>query len=168
MKRKPSGVCHASRTGIEWPTIADDDVFEVGRVNRAPEERQRVHLAGLGVDDLGIVVLPPGLVLLGSAVMIDGEEHRARGARRRAEIDGRLPAVRADLEQRTDPAAVDPGRVQRQPFVIGHEALGPARDFEQFGIHARRRLGERDVARPQPTPVAPPSSWSECVRTRRR
>ena len=35
-------------------------------------------LAKLGIDDLVIVMLPTGLVLLRAAVMVDGEQHRAR------------------------------------------------------------------------------------------
>ena len=43
-----------------------------------------------------------------------------------AEVHGRLAAVGADLEQRTDRAAIDAGGVQREPLVVGHEALGAA------------------------------------------
>ena len=52
----------------------DDDVLEPGVLDRAPEERQRVHAAGARVDERGVVVLPPGLVLLRAAVMVDGEQ----------------------------------------------------------------------------------------------
>ena len=124
--------------------VADDrdhDVLEAGRVDRAPEERQRVHAPGLGIDDLGIVMVPTRLVLLRAAVVVDGEAHRLRLAGRRAEVHRRLPAVRADFEQRTDRAARDAGVVQREPFVVGHEALGRARDVEQVLVHRHRGAG---------------------------
>ena len=126
MNRKPSGVRHAARDRHRVADDRDDDVLEPGRVDRAAEERQRVHAAGLGVDDLGVVVLPAGLVLLRAAVVVDGEQHRARRARRRAEVHRRLAAVRADLEQRSDARRRRaPAVVQREPFVVGHEALRP-------------------------------------------
>ena len=95
---------HAAATGAEWPTTATTTSSSPaasivrrknGSVSMRPVSR---------IDDLAVVVLPPGLVLLRAAVMVDGEQHRARRARRRAEVHGRLPAVRADLEQRTDRA----------------------------------------------------------------
>ena len=56
-----------------------------GVLDGAPEERQRVHPAGAGVDQALVVVLPPGLVLLRPAVVVDGEEDAAapRGPPRR-------------------------------------------------------------------------------------
>ncbi len=120
---------------------ADDahhHVFEIGREDRAPEERQRVHTPGLRVDHLGIVVLPSRLVLLGTSVMIDGEQHRARVAGRGAEIDRGLPAVGTDLEQRPEPTGRPGGVVQRETFVVRHEALGRTCDLEQAIVHHGR------------------------------
>ena len=52
-----------------------------------------------GIDEIGLVVLPPGLVLLGAPVMVDGEQGRPRGLGCRAQVDGRLPAPGADLDE---------------------------------------------------------------------
>lgn len=137
MNRNPSGVARAR----DRDRRADDtyhDVFEIGREDRAPEERQRVHTPRLRVDDLGIVVLPSLLILLGAAVMIDGEQHRPRIARRGAEVDRRLPAIGTDLEQRPEPTGLPGGIVQRETLVVGHEALGRARDLEQAIVHHGR------------------------------
>jgi len=62
MNKKPSGVCHTRATRREADD-ADHDVFEIGSPDRPSEERQCVHASGLGIDDLAVVVLPPGLVL---------------------------------------------------------------------------------------------------------
>jgi hypothetical protein len=62
-------------------------------------------------------------------------------ARRRPEVHGGLAAVGADLEQRADPSAVDPGFVERETFRVGHEALGCARNIEQSGVHGHGRGG---------------------------
>ena len=118
--------------------VADDGdhgVLEPGVLDRAAEERQRVHAARLGIDDLGVVVLPPGLVLLRAPVVVDAEKHRAAGARRRAQVHGRLPAVAADLEERPHGSPVAARGVEREPLVVGHEALGGARSLEEAGVH---------------------------------
>ena len=41
------------------------------------EVREGVHLADGRVDQIGLVPLPAGLVLLGAAVVVDGEQHPA-------------------------------------------------------------------------------------------
>ncbi len=117
---------------------ADHDVFEVGGLDGASEERQGVHTAGFGIDDVEVVVLPAGLVLLGTAVMVDGEQHGPRLARRRTQIHRRLPAIGADLEQRTEPSGDLGGVVQREPFVVGHESLGRTSHVEQAFVHHGR------------------------------
>src|SRR5262249_41513872 len=106
--------------------------------HRATEERQRVHATGRGVDDLGIVMLPTRLVLLRPAVVVDREAHGAGLASGGAEVDGRLAAVGADLEQRADPSALQARVVQGEPLRVGHEALRGARDVEQARIHHGR------------------------------
>ncbi len=118
--------------------VADDGdhgVLESGVLDRAAEERQRVHAAGLGIDDLGVVVLPPGLVLLRAAMVVDAEQHGAAGTRRRAQVHGRLAAVAADLEEGPDGRRVAAGGVEREPLVVGHEPLGGARGLEEAGVH---------------------------------
>ncbi len=90
------------------------------------EERQRVHLPGARIDDVGIVVFPPDLVLLRTAMVIDGEQHAPGPLGSITQPHRRTPAVRTDLEKwcigngrrRRD------GRVpERVPFVGGHEPL---------------------------------------------
>jgi len=66
---------------IDFPNrrrIADHShhrAFEAGVVDRAAEHRQRVHPADLRIDQVGLVPLPAGLVFLGSAVVVDREQH---------------------------------------------------------------------------------------------
>src|SRR4051794_34533260 len=71
-------------------------------------------------------MFPTGLVLLGAAVVVDGEQHGAGGSGRGAQVDGRLAAVGADFEQRAEAGGASrlTGLVQRHAFVLGHEALG--------------------------------------------
>ena len=117
---------------------ADHDVFEPGGLDRPPEERQRVHPARLRIDNLAIVMLPAGLVLLRTAMMVDGEQNRARVSRRGTQVHGRLPAIGTDLQQRTDAARAARRGVQRQPFVVRHEAFRLACDLEQAIVHHGR------------------------------
>jgi hypothetical protein len=100
----------------------DDRAFEPGVVNGAPEGRQRVDLPDVGVDEVGLVPLPAGLVLLGPTMVVDREQDRVATLRRGAEVDRRLAAIAPDLEHRA--ADREGGRcvVQREPFVRGHEA----------------------------------------------
>ena len=49
--------------------------LETGVVDGAAERGQRVHHAGLVVDEAVVVVLPPGLVLLRAVVVVDREQH---------------------------------------------------------------------------------------------
>ena len=121
----------------------DDDVLESRVLDRPPEERQGVHAPGPRVDDLRVVVLPAGLVLLGSVVVVDGEQHGAGGARGRAEVDRGLPAVRADLQQRPDGAGREAGRMQRHALGVGHEALRRPRDRQLPLVH--RKVVSRDM-----------------------
>ncbi len=74
--------------------------FEPGLEQRSAEHRQRVDAPDLSIDDLGVVVLPAGLVLLRTAMVIDGEHDRPGRSRRGREPDRRAPAVGADLDER--------------------------------------------------------------------
>ena len=108
----------------------DHRVFELGVVDGGAEERQRVHLAGAGIDDVEVVMLPARLVLLRAPVVVDGEQHRARTFGDVTEPDRRAAAVRADLEHGKPRAGFGrrPGRrPQRVALVGGHEALGGER-----------------------------------------
>ena len=80
--------------------------------------------------------LPARLVLLGAAVVVDGEQHRAALLRRGAEVDGGLAAVAADLEQRpVDASTTGRGVVQREPFVGRHEAPCRLGGAAEPGVH---------------------------------
>ena len=63
-------------------------VLEVGVMDGVAERRQRVHLSRARVDNRGVVMLPPGLVLLTAAVMIDSEYDGACRPRRTTEPHG--------------------------------------------------------------------------------
>ena len=104
------------------------------RRSRASPVGQGVDPAVDGIDEIGLVVVPPLLVLLGAVVMVDAEHDRAGGPRRRAQVERRLPAPGADLHQRRRrslrPVMVGgwgvPARAQRrtgqgQTLVLGHE-----------------------------------------------
>ena len=95
-----------------------------------------------GIDDLAVVVLPAVLVLLGAAVVVNGEQHRLALARRLAEVDRGLPAVRADLDERSS-RHVQPGLAsgleQREPFVGRHEALHRLGQHSEGGMHGGLR-----------------------------
>ena len=122
MNTSPSGVAQCAAIVGELPITAITTSSSPALFHRAPEPRQRVHPAGAGVDEPIVVVLPTRLVLLRPAVVVDGVQHRAAGSRRRAEVDRRLPAVRADLEQRPERGGREPGLVEGEAFVVGHEA----------------------------------------------
>ena len=112
----------------------DHRVLEAGVVDGLAEVRERVHLADGGVDEVGLVPLPPGLVLLGASVVVDGEQHPAELASRGAEVHRRLAAVGAHLEER----AVDRhGRrrlVERQSLVRRHEAARGLRVAQELRV----------------------------------
>ena len=98
-------------------------VVQPGRIERATERGQRVEQAGDLVDQRRVVILPAGLVLLRAVMVVDGVQHAAGLLRRRAEQQGGLAAVGADLDP--DAAVKVPQRrvVQRASLVGRHEAL---------------------------------------------
>ena len=107
-------------------------------VDRRTEERERVHLADPGVDHLGVVVIPACLVLFGSAVVIDGEQHDTHRFGGIAEPDRRTPTVRTDLEHRrpgNGAACSDRCIPQRVALVGGHEPLGRERQVPTLWRH---------------------------------
>jgi len=144
-RRRPRGRDHRRETDD-----ADHTIFQPRRFDRVAEERQRVHAAGAEVDDLEVVRVPTGLILLRPAVMVDGEEHRAGFTRRGSDVDGRFPAVGADLEQRSrnSPGGVKTGLVQSQAFVVGHEALCRAGDREQVPVEHCDQIRATSTWRP--------------------
>ena len=86
--------------------------------------------------------------------MVDGEHHAAHLARGEAEVDRRLAAVGPDLDDRAVGESLAGQGVQGQPFRVGHEAPGGAREGEQVGgIGGIGGIGgvghrERDATRP--------------------
>ena len=88
------------------------------------------------------MVLPARLILVGAAVMVDGEQHGAALARGGSEVHRRLAAIRPDLEQRSDSSRVERCRMQRKAFVVWHEADRAMRVIEQRRVH-RANAGPR-------------------------
>jgi hypothetical protein len=89
---------------------------------------------------VGSMSVPPGLVLLRTAVVVDREDDGGRVdlEARGTEVHGRLAAVGADFEKRhpgQSPSGRDCGVVQRHAFVHGHEALRRFGDRPQPGVH---------------------------------
>ena len=115
----------------------DDGFLECGVLDRPSQERQGVHAPGSRVDDLGIVVLPAGLVLRRAVVVVDREQHRVGLLRGGAEVDRRLAAVGADLEQRTDARRSTAQLVQGEALVMGHESLGGPGHGQCIRSHTR-------------------------------
>ena len=108
----------------------------------APEGRQRVHAARSGVDQGRVVVLPAGLVLLGAAVVVDGEQHRPALAGGGAEVDRRLAAPAADLDERPAGTAGGTASYSARPSSSGMKPLAARASAQQVGVH-RGPLGYR-------------------------
>ena len=95
---------------------------------------ERVDATGGGVDQRGVVVLPPGLVLLGTVVVVEAEQDRTGLLGRRPEVGGGLAAPGADLDDggrrrgRTGPQG---GQEEGLALVVGHEPRGGAGQCEQ-------------------------------------
>ena len=83
----------------------------------------------MGVDQCGVVVLPARLVLLGPAMVIDRHDQRAVALGGVPQIDGRLSAVRSDLDSQT-------GRIQLGQIMIRYsmECIGLVRRHESRGL----------------------------------
>ena len=59
---------------VGGPAHHDHDVvLDPGRGQRGAQPRQRVQAAGARVDEIRVVVLPAGLVLLRAAVVVHGD-----------------------------------------------------------------------------------------------
>ena len=129
----------------------DHVAFEAGVEDRPAEQRQRVHAAHCGIDEVGFVPLPTRLVLLGPAVVVDGEHDGAGGTGGIAgeqhhvgvscsgtQVDAGLAAVAADLEERSvgdATACVGAGSEQGEPLVGWHEAASGFGSGAKVGIH---------------------------------
>ena len=100
MNKNASGVVHVPATSGERPTTAITDVSRFGVVDGGTEERQRVHLPDPVVDDVAVVMFPPGLVLLRAAVVVDGEQDAPGPLGGVTEPHRGTAAVRTDFEER--------------------------------------------------------------------
>ena len=109
------------RSSVDRPIDRDDDVLEPGVLDRAAEERERVHPAGAGVDEPVVVVLParPG------SPPSRGGGRRCRAivppvARRGAEVD--RPTCRSTSRSRATgrrAAAALPAACRARPSSSG-------------------------------------------------
>ena len=69
-----------------------------------------------------VVVLPPGLMLLGAVVVVDGVENAVTRMRRRTQQHRRLAAVCSDLHADAVVEVAQRRVVQGAALVSGHEA----------------------------------------------
>ena len=101
--------------------------LEVRLVDRVPELRQGVDHVHRGIDEVGLVPLPAGLVLLGPTVVVEGEQEAPEGLGGGTKVEGRLAAVAAHLQIRAVGGDLRGVPVQGQALVGGHEApCGPS------------------------------------------
>ena len=82
MKQKASGRSQRAANVGESPTMPTTDDSRPAVGDGAAPVRQRVDAADLGIDEIWLVVLPSRLVLLRTAVMVDGEQRRRPWLRR--------------------------------------------------------------------------------------
>ena len=120
MNSSDRGVRQWAETVVDFPTTATTWSSSPARARVRRKTRQRVHQPELLVDQRRVVVLPAGLVLLGAAVVVDGEDgaRRPRGRRRR----GRSRTCRSRCRPRaTGPAgaARGPTRCSSRPSSSG-------------------------------------------------
>ncbi len=90
------------------------------------------------------MVLPPGLDLLGAAVMVNGHDVATGDARRVGKPEGRPTAIGADLDDRArvDPSErLDAPATERGALVVGHESSGDGDDIGEFGVDRWRLAG---------------------------
>ena len=161
MNSNCSGVRHPPATTVDLPTTAttlssrpasSSVRRNVGKVSKRPVTV---------VDQRRVVVLPPGLMLLGAVVVVDGVEHAVTRLRRRTQQHRRFAAVRADLHADAVVEVAQRRVMQGLALVGGHEAGDPLGQCEQPAGAARR--GQRDLRRsssPEPVthPVAAPGA----------
>jgi hypothetical protein len=113
----------------------DHALLQAGGGQGGAQARQRVQAAGGRVDQVGVVVLPAGLVFLGTAVVVDGDHHLARGTGRGGEVDGGLAAVGADLQDRAARRVPGGGIEQGEALGGRHEAGDGFGGTQQVRVH---------------------------------
>ncbi len=131
MNRNASGVVQVEATSGDRPTTATTECSSPASWIAVRKNGSVSILPVRCVDDVEIVMLPTGLVLLRAAMMIDGEQHGAGALGDVAEPDRRAAAVRTDLQHRQPGTRLGRRhrrRPQRVAFVGGHEPLRGQRD----------------------------------------
>ena len=127
MNSSASGVrqCRGHRRGRA--DDGDDDVLQAGPLDGPAEERQGVHPAGAGSTSVGSWCSQPAWFSSEPRWWSTVNRTVPAVAGGGAEVDRRLAAVGADLEQRAGGAVAAARPVQGQALVVGHEAPVAAR-----------------------------------------
>src|SRR5450631_2024979 len=102
--------------------------------------------------------------------MVNSEQDGVAFACRGAQIDRRLPAIGADLEERTHGRRGEPRVVEREALIVRHEAQRGAGVLEQVGIHGGGQIIGASVYRPNTSAKAltiSPSVASPCTASMR-
>src|SRR5438067_1759460 len=86
------------RDGRRTTDHRDDDVLQPGRVDGPTKERQRVDDLGCRVYERRIMPLPPGLVFLGAAVVVDADDDTSARLRCCPQPGCGLTAIATDFE----------------------------------------------------------------------
>ena len=94
-RRRPVG-----RNGIGPTDDRDHTILQPGPEKRATEFPQGFHGAEFCIEQLGVMVLLPGLMLFGTAMVIERIKHRSGLTHGWSQIQRRLAAIRANLENR--------------------------------------------------------------------
>ena len=81
------------------PDYRHNRVVEAGGIQGATERRERVEASADRVHHGGVVELPPGLMFLGSMMVVDGVEHAVALSRGCTEQNGGSAAVGTDLDR---------------------------------------------------------------------
>src|SRR5437588_1825908 len=115
------GGCPRSRNDRGAPNDGHDDVFEIRGCDRVSEHWQRVDSTSL-VNEPRIEVLLAGLLLLRAPVVIEGVQDCRARTRCRAEVDGGLAAVTANLQKRPRRSRRQSCPIQREALLLGQES----------------------------------------------
>ena len=114
MKQKASGVHQRPATIGGVADQADHRRPPARRRSTVRRQWGRVSIRPVaGSTSVGVVVLPAGLVLLGAVVVVEAEQDRPGLLGRRAQVDGRLAAPGADLDEGGRRAKDAPGPQRR-------------------------------------------------------
>ena len=137
-----------SRLRRDRRRVADDrdgEVLRAGCLDRASPGPKRVDAARRRVDQGGVVVRPPGLVLLRAVMVVDTEDHDVAGPGRErpgepvGEVERGPAAVGANLDDGGVPRKR--GRLRHkgegEALLVRHEALSGPGGLEQ-ALRSRR------------------------------